>query len=51
LREQSECCECDCANSQSVANAIARTVRVLRDESGVELHGEEEWRRMLGREA
>jgi hypothetical protein len=30
------------------ANAIARTVRVLRDESGSELYGEEEWRRMLG---
>jgi hypothetical protein len=30
------------------ANAIARRVRVLRDESGSELYGEEEWRRMLG---
>ena len=30
------------------ANKIARTVRVLRDESGTELYGEEEWRRMLG---
>jgi hypothetical protein len=30
------------------ANAIARTVRVLRDDSGSELYGEDEWRRMLG---
>jgi hypothetical protein len=30
------------------ANAIARTVRVLRDDSGWDLYGEEEWRRMLG---
>ncbi len=30
------------------ANAIARRVRVLRDESGSELYGEEEWGRMLG---
>ena len=30
------------------ANAIARRVRVLRDQSGSELYGEEEWRRMLG---
>jgi hypothetical protein len=29
------------------ANTIAQTVRVLRDESGTELYGEEEWRRML----
>ena len=30
------------------ANAIARRIRVLRDESGSELYGDEEWRRMLG---
>jgi hypothetical protein len=30
------------------ANKIARTIRVLRDESGSELYGEDEWRRMLG---
>jgi hypothetical protein len=30
------------------ANAIARKVRVLRDESGSELFGQEEWGRMLG---
>jgi hypothetical protein len=30
------------------ANAIARRVRVLRDESSSELYGQEEWRRMLG---
>jgi hypothetical protein len=30
------------------ANAIARTVRVLRDDSGRALYGAEEWGRMLG---
>ena len=30
------------------ANAIARKMRVLRDDSGRNLYGEEEWRRMLG---
>ena len=30
------------------ANAIARTVRVLRDDSGRALYGAEEWGRMIG---
>jgi hypothetical protein len=30
------------------ANAIARTVRVLRDDSGRALYGAEEWGRMVG---
>ncbi len=35
-------------NTCHAANAIARTVRVLRDESGRALYGAEEWGRMIG---